>query len=344
MKRRKFLNLSAAGVGLMGLGPAGAAGNIGLYGEPMFQQSSSNALAENRLRLTLSRAELPVEAWEPIMNMSRLWGQVLKNKATRTAFQRSPRRFLRSRGVPDDIVGENSDQFRLLKMICDPYVRHLASSGNYRAFIGKLRDANVLEQRAGNRLRGRIRGLLQQDLQQLRSRMQSVTRDDFTQLSEIETTAELYAVSQQLAAANDTTQVVAAAVALVVVAVAVLTYVTISINAAVILNVAAAVAVVVAAAVTVSGGCTDCHANFGKLASLEPSMQQNLDTVIRAARLSGQASFETEALKDYIADESQACLEAAEDLAVIHLPRQKKVRQDLFRNVAQLSWKAAGLS
>ena len=72
-------------------------------------------------------------------------------------------------------------------------------------------------------------------------------------------------------------------------------------------------------------------------------MRENLDLTIRAARLTGQPSFETQALRDYIFTETRACLEAAESLAVINLPGERGARESLLKGVARLTCRAAGL-
>ena len=100
MKRRNFLSLSAAGIGLAGLGPGGSVAGGRLYGAPLYESNPDRMLGENRLRLALSRIEMPVEAWAPLINMSRLWNAVLQDDSTRKAFRRSPRKFLARNGVP----------------------------------------------------------------------------------------------------------------------------------------------------------------------------------------------------------------------------------------------------
>ncbi|MDP6416566.1 MAG: hypothetical protein QGG54_16275, partial [Gammaproteobacteria bacterium] len=91
------------------------------------------------------------------------------------------------------------------------------------------------------------------------------------------------------------------------------------------------------------GTCNYCHTDFGALASLEPKMRDNLELTIRAARLTGQPSLETDALRDYIFTETRACLEAAESLAVINLPAEKNMREAVLQGVGRLTCKAAGL-
>ncbi len=344
MKRRKFLGISAAGAGLVASGSS-------LYGDPLFQMSalqksgalSNRALEDNKMRLAFSRMELPVEAWEPVMNMSRLWTSVLASPKTRREFRKSPRKFLHDNGVPREIIRKNKDSFKLLKLISDPYVRHLASSGSYSAFIRKLQESNILQENAQSSLRARVKTLLNTDIERFRSAVQSATRDVAGREVSLQDTADLYAVTQQLAVLNGSAQAVAVVAVFVVAAALVLVVVTIGVAVTVGTGVGLATSIAVFSSVFASG-CDSCHADFGKLANLEPKMRQNLETVIRAARLTGQKSFEVEALRDYITVESQACLEAAEDLAVISLPRQKKARQELFRGVARLTCDAAGLS
>lgn len=350
MKRRNFLSLSTAGIGLAGLGPVGSVAGDRLFGTPLYDKNPEHILGEDRLRLVLSRIEMPVEAWGPLMNMSRIWNAVLQNDATRDAFLASPKRFLARNGIPSTVMRRSPQEFRLLRLICDPYVRHIASSGNYHAFISRLKEKNLLHDDVEGSLRNRIRRLLEADIEQLRARLPRAATGS-TALPDLQNSADLYFVTQELAAVNSTTQAVAAAVVVVVVAALAATYVGVGVNVTVVLNLGFSISIAVSVAVGIAGsvgggvigGCSNCHADFGSLAGLEPRMRENLDLTIRAARLTGQPSFETAALKDYIFTETRACLEAAESLAVINLPGEPEAREAVLQGVARLTCQAAGL-
>lgn len=348
MKRRNFLSLSAAGIGLAGMGPAGAAADGRLFGAPQYARGAGQALGENRMRLALSRMEMPVEAWEPLLGMSRVWNTVLQDDATRHAFLAAPRRFLARRGIPPSVIDRSPQEFRLLRLVCDPYVRHVAAAGNYGAFISRLKESNLLHDDAENSLRRRVRRLLAADIEQLRRRMPD-TGTGVTTLSDLTESADLYAVTRELAAANGETQAVAAAMVVVVVAALAATYVSVGVNVTVVLNLGFSISVAVSVSIGVGGAggggdsCADCHSYIGAVAGLEPKMHDNLDQTIRAARLTGQPTFETEALKDYICTETRACLEAAESLAALNLPSDPHARGVVINGVARLTCRAAGL-
>ncbi len=347
MKRRKFIGLSAAGISLAGFGPVSGATGGRLYGGSVSGRHAQRKLGEDRLRLVLSRIEMPVEAWGPVMNMSRLWNTVLQDAASRDEFRVSPRRFLARNGIPLSVMRHSSQEFRLLRLVCDPYVRHIASSGNYRAFIERLQEENLLHDDAEGSLRNKIRGLLETDVEALKENL-PVAITGSAMLPDLQDSADLYFVTRELAAVNSTTQAVAAAAVVVVVAALAATYVSVGVNITVVLNLGFTISIAISVAVGVSGGggggCTNCHADFGALANLEPKMRENLDLTIRAARLTGQPSFATKALKDYIFTETRACLEAAESLAVINLPVNKEPREAVLQGVARLTCRAAGLS
>ena len=348
MKRRNFLSLSAAGIGLAGLGPGGSVAGGRLYGAPLYESNPDRMLGENRLRLALSRIEMPVEAWAPLINMSRLWNAVLQDDSTRKAFRRSPRKFLARNGVPLAALEHSSQEFRLLQLISDPYVRHIAGSGNYPAFINLLKENNLLHDNAEGSLRNRIRKLLEADIDKLRSQLSGM-KSEGGELSSLQNSAELYFVTQELAAVNRTTQAIAAAVVVVVVAALAATYVSVGVNVTVLLNLGFSISVAVSIAIGIGGAgggggaCNYCHTEFGALAGLEPKMRDNLELTIRAARLTGRPSLETDALKDYIFTETRACLEAAESLAVINLPAEKAIREAVLQGVGRLTCRAAGL-
>jgi len=345
MKRRQFLSLSAAGVGLAGLDQRLPTGSGGLYGQPLFMRGGSTAGGENRLRLSLSRMEIPVDAWNPIMQMSRLWNSVLREETSRRAFHASPRRFLLDHGVPPDVMDETDPQFQLLRVVTDPYVRHLAAAGDYPAFLVRLKESGVLHRGAEGALRSRIKAILQADQEALRRELAAAPGVRGPAAKQPPELTEVYTVSRQLATLNDAVQVVAVAAVAVAVAAIVVTLISVAVTVTVGLSLGFAVSVAVQTSVAASGGsCGNCHADLGKVAGLEPAMRRNLETVIRAARLTGQRSFEVEALKDYIATESRACLEAAEELAIIRLPVRQPARDELFADVARLTCTAAGLS
>ncbi|MFQ5636086.1 MAG: hypothetical protein ACE5G3_12255, partial [Gammaproteobacteria bacterium] len=328
-----------------------------LYGRPLYADDPERVIGEDRLRLALSRIEMPVETWGPVMSMSRLWNAVLHDDKKREQFLASPRRFLARHGVPSDAMKRSPQEFRLLRLVCDPYVRHLAGSGNYRAFIDRLKEHDLLHDDAEDSLRHRIRAVLDTDLEQLRARLPGPAAPGAA-LAGLPESADLYLVTQELAAVNSTTQAVAAAAVIVVVAALAATYVSVGVNVTVVLNLGFSISVAVSVAVATGGGggvggiggggggggCSNCHGDFGALAGMEPKMRDNLDLTIRAARLSGRPSFETEALKDYIFTETRACLEAAESLAVIELPAGKKAREAVLRGVGRLTCRAAGLA
>ncbi len=348
MKRRKFLNLSAAGIGMAGLGTAGAAvaGSTGgrLYGTPLYETNSDRVRGENRLRLVLSRMEMPIEAWGPLMNMSRLWNAVLQDDATRDEFLASPKRFLARNNIPLSIMQRSPQEFGLLRLLCDPYIRHVASAGNYRAFIERLKENDLLHDDAEGSLRNRIRRILKTDLDQLEA-MLPRTKTGGAMLPDLQDSADLYFVTQELAAVNATTQAVAAAAVVVVVAALAATVVSVGVSVTVVLNLGFSISVAVSTSIGVGGGgtCNYCHTDVGTLAGLEPKMRDNLELTIRAARLAGSPSFETEALKDYIFTETRACLEAAESLAVLNLPGERDARDAVLRGVGRLTCQAAGL-
>ncbi|MDP6416687.1 MAG: hypothetical protein QGG54_16890, partial [Gammaproteobacteria bacterium] len=253
MKRRNFLSLSAAGIGLAGLGPSGSVAGGRLYGAPLYEANTDRVLGENRLRLALSRIEIPIEAWGPLMNMSRLWNAVLQDKSTREEFRSSPRRFLARNGVPLAIMKRSSQEFRLLQLICDPYIRHIAGSGNYRAFISRLKENNLLHDDAEDSLRNRIQKLLETDIDNLRAQLPRTSTGD-TELSGLQDSADLYFVTQELAVVNSTTQAIAAAVVVVVVAALAATFVSVGVNVTVVLNLGFSISVAVSTAIGIGGG------------------------------------------------------------------------------------------
>ena len=300
MKRRQFLSWSATGVGLAGAGQAGVLSGERLFGVPLYVQGAPDAgLAENRLRLALSRIDMPVEAWEPLAGLARLWRLVLRDDESRREFRAAPGRFLRRHGVSSAVMEQQRQAIRLLELVADPYVQHLAGSGQYRRFIGKLREKHLLHDDAERSLRHRVRQILENDRARLREQI-AAAGIELSRDTDFSDSAELYAITRELAAVNSATQSVAAAVVVVVVAALAATYVSVGVNVTVALNLGVTISVAVSTAVTAGGGgggvggvggCNYCHADVGTLAALEPKMRGNLELTLRAARLAGQPAF-----------------------------------------------------
>ena len=342
MKRRRFLGLSASGFGLMSMGASAGFAEGRLFGRPLYASSAPESVEDNKLRLVLSRIDMPIDAWEPLVSYAGLWRTILSDEQAREAFRAAPGKFLLQHGFSAPALRQSRQEVRLLKFISDPEMRHVAGAGNYREFLGRLRAAGLLNDDAESSLRQRIKNLLQQDLEQIRRKMNE-SGLQYSQVLDSEQGEELYLITQQLQAEGQITQAAAAAVVVVVVAALAATYVSVGVNVTVGINLGVAISVAVSVAVTVGGGCNYCHAEIGQLASQVPSMRENLEMTIRAARLTGQKTMETEALRDYVQTEARACIEAAESLELLKLPAEPNIRQNLLNSVGRLTCNAAGL-
>jgi len=302
-----------------------------LFGMPSYIGSTDASLRKDKLRLSLSRVDVPVEAWDSVINLSGIWDLVLNDRRAQKAFLSSPRRFLQDHGIAQDVLNADSQEVRLLKLVCDPYVRHVAASGQYREFIAQLQKSDVLHADADDSLSQQIRELMQSDLTRMRELVSSAKVGFVGDVLGSQNTADLYFLTEQLVGASSSLSESNAAA-----------------TAAVVILAAAVVVVVVAVGVGISvsvgvSGCTNCHADLGALANIEPKMRENLDTVIRAARLTGQSSIEVEALKDFVATESRLCLEVADEMDLIQLPNDSKARTMVLQAVARLGQNAMGL-
>ena len=266
-----------------------------MFGEPLYLQDSASKARGNHLRLVLSRIEMPLEAWEPLVSLMHLWDLVFRDEASRRAFLSAPRKFLRGQGVSKAVLRQYRHEIRLLELVADPYVRHVAGAGRYREFIARLKEHGLLHDDAEQSLRRRVKGIIEADLEHLRQRVAG-NEAALTVESELADSADLYQVTRELAAVNGATQAVAAAAVVVVVAALAATYVSVGVNITVALNVGVTISVAVSTAVTTSGGvagnvvsgigsCDYCHGDVGAVAGLEPKMRENLELMIRAARL-----------------------------------------------------------
>lgn len=138
--------------------------------------------------------------------------------------------------------------------------------------------------------------------------------------------------------------VVAAAAVVVVIAAAVVVYV--SVGAIVTVGVTAGFSVTVAVTVGVAAHTkllsTSPVGTAGKLAALDPETARRYDTMVRAARISGQKPLEVAALKDLISSEIDAFVNAAQDLGILEyrLGDNPKMMQAIKR----LAYRSYGLA
>src|SRR5437867_7217433 len=107
MKRRTFLKRTSIGLSALVTGAATAGGfrppedgKRRVYGIPGSVQPRA-PLEHNRMRLSLSRTDLPVEAWQEVVALSLLAQDVFDRPEVASSFARNPAGYLKASGMDD---------------------------------------------------------------------------------------------------------------------------------------------------------------------------------------------------------------------------------------------------
>lgn len=341
MRRREFIRGAALSGVALSL-PVANAGNR-LYGKPG-AKVAAGAKADNRLRLIMSRAEVPVDVWEDVVEFSQVWSAVSRDSTLAAEFYSDRPGFLQRAGVREELITPRSTEEQLLLASQDPIVRRAGMKGDYAQYLGRLKDMGVFA--APSTLRKRVDELLEEDANALttfisRSTAQPDLGGEYT--SELNTLKNLLAFSPSAFSSSDGAQdepalfVLVGAAAIAVVVVGVATYAVAAVNVSVGLNVALSVSLLVNAAVGVSGGnaCMGCHG---------PAENRPLDVesaAIRLAQLNGNSRLLSKGLRRKVRKEIIACVYAAKEQGLIQLP--KTSRKQVFDLLSTITYRMAGI-
>ena len=168
MKRRTFLKRSSIGLSALVAGVAGLKNVSGsgpgagrVYGVPESVRPRT-PLEHDLLRLSMSRTDVPPEAWRDVAALSLLAQDVFDNPDVASAFHRDPQNYLKAVGLEDVRLDPEAVEVKVALALGDPDVRSAIDRDDPRAFVQALEgrglirspEPSVLAQRIGSQLEG----------------------------------------------------------------------------------------------------------------------------------------------------------------------------------------------
>jgi hypothetical protein len=292
----------------------------------------------------MSRAEVPVDVWDDVVEFSRVWSAVSRDQTVAAEFYSDRAGFLQRVGVREDLIAPRSTEEQLLLASQDPIVRRAGMKGDYAQYLGRLKDMGVFS--APSTLRDRVDVLLQEEANALASVFSSTTPQpdlagEYT--SELNKLKSLLVVSPRAFSTFDDSQdepalfMVVGAAAFAVVVVGVATYAVAAVNVSVGLNVVLSISVLTSLAVGVGGGnsCMGCH-------GVKESRPLDVESAaIRLAQLNGNSRLLSKGLRKKVRKEIIACVYAAKEQGLIQLPRTG--RKQVFDLLSTITYRMAGI-
>lgn len=324
MKRRTFLGLT---LGSLGLPVLAKAGGSRLYGKPGSISGPTDVAASDQLKLSLSKANIPVETWPDLTQFANLWNRILSDKSERQRFNANPEFYLMENGVPTAIMDSGDGNIELLRLVASDNFLADAARGDYTQVLGKMQQRGIIKELNSSKLRNRLIEIFSADSERFKKELSGLNQQLMVQDAEMvfENDEELLYIYNEMARrTNDIHTEVIGLVAVVVVLVALAT-IYVSVGAIATVGITAGFSVVVAATVGVVASSQEqkIAANagrIGRLASLDPETFRKYETLVRAARISGKKDLEVESLKALVSEEIDAFISAAEHLGMIETP------------------------
>jgi len=162
MKRRTFLKRSSIGLSALVAGVAalkgapGAASGAGrVYGVPDSVRPIT-PLEHNLLRLSMSRTDLPPEAWQDVAALSLLARDVFDNPGVARSFSRDPAAYLKTVGLDDVRLDPEAIEVKVALALGDPDVRGAIDREDPRGFVQALEARGLLTSPQPSQLAERI--------------------------------------------------------------------------------------------------------------------------------------------------------------------------------------------
>lgn len=137
MKRRNVIK--GAGSMLAGI-PIVAQSQIRRFGEP---GSIGAPKRQARLHLSLAKADIPIEFWEPLERIDALWQSVTTEADAQKAFRRDPSAVFAMHGIDPQILSGADRESRVLRALLDPQVAEALRRRDYSAFINQLQAVGL---------------------------------------------------------------------------------------------------------------------------------------------------------------------------------------------------------
>ncbi|OWO80134.1 hypothetical protein B5C26_18410 [Photorhabdus luminescens] len=330
MKRRTFIG-TAAGVAVGSIIPTVNARSDSnrLFGVPR-SLLSPGGVEENRLRLSMSNAKLPIEVWEELITYNRFWETIKQQPALALEYRESPEKVLDEFGIDKEIVSPGSAEELLLFITYDKELMNAVKTNDYEELFSRLKSYG-LNRRKSN-LRNRINHYLSQDVNLIAHFKEHIAPDKFNE-SDIPPLLRLKEILAPLNSGDDANLAVGAnVVAAINIAAVVTAHTSTSVNVSTTTSVIAHVLILTA--VSVSGKC---------VAHYQPQINDNDISAnaasIHLAKIYNNQEMVDTLVKETIQREITACLFAAQKCGYINLPTTRKERKEVMQLLTELSLK-----
>ncbi len=320
MKRRKLLRNAV--IATTATAGASVASGERLFGVPnSITTGGPSTLGDKkrRLRLSMSRNDVPPQMWKRFEALQDFWEEVSSN----------PDNYKMARDIAissDEHLGDfmkderfNTEEHKVLLKLSDPRLIQYANDGDYITLLNEMNDRGLLE--LGDSLADDYAKALaanESAMKRLKSefseRFSSGIYEDEDMLDDISYFKSKIIPTSQLNVRNNAVAAINVAAAVNVVA---------AINVAV--AVALAVTVAVATSVTVCGA--SCH---GKLPASE-KLQKDIESVSLLAKKVGNQQLAEKTIIELHCREAASCLSAVEKLGLVRIDDTD--RKEVYRNL-----------
>jgi len=290
----------------------------------------------HRLKLSMSKNNIPSSMWNRFENLSDFWQEVSTNPdrykmAREIAISRNADlgNFLNDKRF-------DTDEHKILLKLSDPDLLKYAAQGDYLGLLSEMNSRGLLE--LGDKLADDFVKAIKQD-EEIYESLRADFQAKFAEHQLLEggdLMDDLKFFRSKIIpseAFNVRNNAVAAAAVAVVVGVAVATYAIAAVNVAVGLNVVAAISVAVQLAVC---GAT-CHGRY----PMSENMKKDIGAISLLAKKTNNPQLVERSIVELHCKEAALCLGAAEKLGLIHIKDddKKEVYQRMY-NIIRVGLKA----
>ena len=314
MDKRKFLKSTALGAGALGV-PAVAGAQTRLFGTPG-SVIPINPESADRIRLALSHLSVPTPAWQLVVNAASAIQELVTSQAARQAFATAPTQYFAAHGVPGTAMPTGSREMAIARLAMDEVAQGAARTGDYAAFIERLKHFRVGTIPDSGGLIEKLTGVLKSNVKAYDAMKAALANVGGGGLEKAGVDVSPAVIGDQDSIAIDVdVLVMESAVAMIDVVVG-----------AEVLVLAAAVATIV---VIVSGAADPTEPLSrpagveAKLARLDPALMDFASNATTGARLLGNKSFEVKIAKDVLRRELEALVHASAAVGLLSVKAEQ---------------------
>lgn len=333
MQRRNFLKRGAtlASMPVLGLGAP-------VYGMPAAAAQGVSPLpADGLLRLTLSRAGIPVELHEVFDKLASLWADLEAGGRLAALFASDPQAALRQAGL-DGQIDVTDPLLDVVRASMDPLLRSMAQSLDYKGFVRELRARGLVSRVSRSALKRRFEQVIARDYQTYKeafNHLLSVKPELAELLNRGERFNAVLAAMDPAAQSSARTNPFAAAGEAQTAPIETQAY-----GVRVAIAALAVIAIVVAGVVAAIVTWVIIHMQYFPPV-MTPQAQRDLQRAAAVAELLGRRDLATETMRRGIDAHVSAALDAAIAMKVLAIIPAR--RAELYRRVREFAYEAAGV-